>query len=219
MSPLFLGIPIPSKVGEFIVVSIAIIIAPGPSVLFTIARAISWGRKVAVLTVIGNATGFFAMSTLVAVGVGPIIQSSDFIYAAVQWGGGLYLMYLGFDAIRKRNKDTHSMLEAGSANAPSTLRTIRDGFVVGILNPKGIVFNAAVTPQFIDRGVGKITLQLILLGAIFSLLALALDGTWGLLAGTARTWLATNVQRIVILRSIGGTVMIILGVLVLIQTQ
>ena len=129
MSPLFLGIPIPSKVGEFIVVSIAIIIAPGPSVLFTIARAISWGRKVAVLTVIGNATGFFAMSTLVAVGVGPIIQSSDFIYAAVQWGGGLYLMYLGFDAIRKRNEDTHSMLEAGSANAPSTLRTIRDGFV------------------------------------------------------------------------------------------
>jgi threonine/homoserine/homoserine lactone efflux protein len=67
--------------------------------------------------------------------------------------------------------------------------------------------------------VGKITLQLILLGAIFSLLALALDGTWGLLAGTARTWLATNVQRIVILRSIGGTVMIVLGILVLIQTQ
>ena len=100
-------IPIPTKIGEFIVVSVAIIVAPGPSVLFTIARAISWGRKVAVFTVVGNALGFFAMAALVAIGVGPIIQSSDFVYAAVQWGGGLYLIYLGVDALRKRNE--HSL--------------------------------------------------------------------------------------------------------------
>lgn len=214
---MFLGIPIPSKIGEYIVVAVAIILAPGPSVLFTIARAIAWGRKVAVLTVLGNATGFFAMSLLVAVGIGPIIQSSDFIYAAVQWGGGLYLIYLGIDAIRKRNEHTSQMLDEGSSSAPKNLRIIRDGFVVGILNPKGIVFNAAVTPQFIDRGAGKVILQLILLGAIFALLAFVCDGTWGILAGTARNWLATNVQRIVILRSLGGVVMMILGVLVLIQ--
>lgn len=216
---MFLGIPIPTKIGEYIAVSIAIILAPGPSVLFTIARAIAWGRKVAVLTVLGNASGFFAMSLLVAVGIGPIIQSSDFIYAAVQWGGGLYLIYLGVDAIRKRNEHTSQMLEDSSAGKPSALRIIRDGFVVGILNPKGIVFNAAVTPQFIDRDAGKVILQLILLGAIFALLAFVCDGTWGLLAGTARTWLATNVQRIVLLRSVGGIVMMILGVLVLVQIR
>jgi threonine/homoserine/homoserine lactone efflux protein len=214
---MFLGIPIPSKIGEYIVVAVAIILAPGPSVLFTIARAIAWGRKVAVLTVLGNATGFFAMSLLVAVGIGPIIQSSDFIYAAVQWGGGLYLIYLGIDAIRKRNEHTNQMLDEGSSSAPKNLRIIRDGFVVGILNPKGIVFNAAVTPQFIDREAGKVIMQLILLGAIFALLAFVCDGTWGILAGTARNWLATNVQRIVILRSVGGVVMMILGALVLIQ--
>lgn len=214
---MFLGIPIPSKIGEYIVVAVAIILAPGPSVLFTISRAIAWGRKVAVLTVLGNATGFFAMSLLVAVGIGPIIQSSDFIYAAVQWGGGLYLIYLGIDAIRKRNEHTSQMLDEGSSSAPKNLRIIRDGFVVGILNPKGIVFNAAVTPQFIDRGAGTVILQLILLGAIFALLAFVCDGTWGILAGTARNWLATNVQRIVILRSVGGVVMMILGALVLIQ--
>jgi len=214
-----LGIHIPSKVGEFVLVSIAIIVAPGPSVLFTIARALSWGRKVALLTVVGNASGFFAMAALVAVGVGPIIQNSDFIYAAVQWGGGLYLIYLGIDALRKRREHTNEMLESGTSSAPSALRTIRDGFVVGILNPKGIVFNAAVTPQFIDRADGKVILQLIVLGAIFSLLALVLDGTWGILAGTARNWLATNVQRIVLLRSAGGIVMVILGTLVLIQIK
>ena len=216
---MFLGIPIPSKIGEYIVVSIAIILAPGPSVLFTIARAIAWGKRVAVLTVLGNASGFFAMAMLVAVGIGPIIQSSDVIYAAVQWGGGLYLIYLGVDAIRKRNEHTSQMLEDGSAGAPSTLRVIRDGFVVGILNPKGIVFNAAVTPQFIDRADGKVVLQLMLLGAIFSLLAFIGDSTWGLIAGQARTWLATNITRIVFLRTIGGFVMMLLGVLVLIQIK
>ncbi len=216
---MFLGIPIPTKIGEYLIVSVAIILAPGPSVLFTIARAIAWGRKVAFFTVVGNATGFFAMSLLVALGVGPIIQSSDFVYAAVQWGGGLYLIYLGIDAIRKRNEHSSQMLENGVTSAPSTLRVIRDGFVVGILNPKGIVFNAAVTPQFIDRAQGNVVLQLILLGAIFALLALVCDGTWGLLAGTARNWLATNVLRIVLLRSAGGVVMIILGALVLIQIK
>lgn len=216
---MFLGIPIPTKIGEYLIVSVAIILAPGPSVLFTIARAIAWGRKVAFFTVVGNATGFFAMSLLVALGVGPIIQSSDFVYAAVQWGGGLYLIYLGIDAIRKRNEHSSQMLENGGTSAPSTLRVIRDGFVVGILNPKGIVFNAAVTPQFIDRAQGNVVLQLILLGAIFALLALVCDGTWGLLAGTARNWLATNVLRIVLLRSAGGVVMILLGALVLIQIK
>lgn len=216
---MFLGIPIPSKIGEYILVSVAIILAPGPSVLFTIARAIAWGRKVALFTVLGNASGFFAMSLLVAVGIGPIIQASDFIYVAVQWGGGLYLIYLGIDALRKRNEHTNQMLEEGSTGAPSTIRVIRDGFVVGILNPKGIVFNAAVTPQFIDRSEGKVIAQLILLGAIFALLAFICDGTWGILAGTARNWLATNVSRIVILRSAGGVVMMILGILVLIQVR
>lgn len=216
---MFLGIPIPSKIGEYILVSIAIIAAPGPSVLFTIARAIAWGRKVAVFTVLGNASGFFAMSLLVAVGIGPIIQNSDAIYAAVQWGGGLYLIYLGIDAIRKRSAHTSQMLEDGTSGAPSNIRVIRDGFVVGILNPKGIVFNAAVTPQFIDRGEGKVVLQLILLGAIFACFAFILDGTWGLLAGTARNWLSTNIQRIVMLRTFGGGVMIILGLLVLLQIR
>jgi len=151
------------------------------------------------------------------VGIGPIIQSSAIAYAVVQWGGGLYLIYLGIDALRKRAEHSTQMLEQGSTAQPSSLQTIRDGFVVGILNPKGIVFCAAVAPQFIDRDRGSVVFQLILLGAIFSLLALVCDGTWGLLAGTARIWLATEVRRIVILRTAGGVVMIVLGLLVLLS--
>ena len=207
---------IPSRLPEYIVAAMVIILAPGPSVLFVIARAIAWGRKTAVFTVAGNVTGAFALSTLVAIGLGPILQRSDLAYAAIQWGGGLYLMYLGVDAIRQRRVHAEDMRNQGDF-APGIARSIRDGFWVGALNPKGLVFYAAVLPQFVDREKGSVALQLILLGAIFSILAFFSDGTWGLLAGTARNWLATDAKRLEKLRASGGIVMIILGISVLIS--
>ena len=207
---------IPSRLPEYIVAAMVIILAPGPSVLFVIARAIAWGRKTAVFTVAGNVTGAFALSTLVAVGLGPILQRSDLAYAAIQWGGGLYLMYLGVDAIAHRKIHAEDMRNQGDI-APGVARSMRDGFWVGALNPKGLVFYAAVLPQFVDREKGNVALQLIFLGAIFSLLAFISDGTWGLLAGTARQWLATDAKRLQKLRATGGIVMIILGISVLIS--
>lgn len=207
---------IPSRLPEYIVAAMVIILAPGPSVLFVIARAIAWGRKTAVFTVAGNVTGAFALSTLVAIGLGPILQRSDLAYAAIQWGGGLYLMYLGVDAIRQRRVHAEDMRNQGDF-APGVLRSMRDGFWVGALNPKGLVFYAAVLPQFVDREKGSVALQLILLGAVFSILAFFSDGSWGLLAGTARNWLATDAKRLEKLRASGGIVMIILGITVLIS--
>ncbi|CAB4621943.1 unannotated protein [freshwater metagenome] len=207
---------IPSRLPEYIVAAMVIILAPGPSVLFVIARAIAWGRKTAVFTVAGNVTGAFALSTLVAIGLGPILQRSDLAYAAIQWGGGLYLMYLGVDAIRQRRVHAEDMRNQGDF-APGIARSMRDGFWVGALNPKGLVFYAAVLPQFVDREKGSVALQLILLGAVFSILAFFSDGTWGLLAGTARNWLATDAKRLEKLRASGGIVMIILGISVLIS--
>ena len=193
-----------------------IILAPGPSVLFVIARAIAWGRKTAVFTVAGNVTGAFALSTLVAIGLGPVLQRSDLAYAAIQWGGGLYLMYLGIEAIAHRKVHAEDMRNQGDI-APGIARSMRDGFWVGALNPKGLVFYAAVLPQFVDREKGNVALQLIFLGAVFSILAFVSDGTWGLLAGTARQWLATDAKRLEKLRATGGIVMIILGISVLIS--
>jgi threonine/homoserine/homoserine lactone efflux protein len=206
---------IPTRLVEYIIAAMVIILAPGPSVLFVIARAIAWGRKTAVFTVAGNVTGAFVLSTFVAFGLGPILQSSDIAYIAVQWGGGLYLVYLGIDAIRHREVQAADMTNQGDV-APSVRRSMRDGFWVGALNPKGLVFYAAVLPQFIDRERGHVTSQLILLGAIFSLLAFISDGSWGLLAGTARQWLATDPKRLERLRATGGTIMMILGISVVI---
>jgi threonine/homoserine/homoserine lactone efflux protein len=153
---------------------------------------------------------------MVAIGLGPILQRSDLAYAAIQWGGGLYLMYLGIEAIRQRKIHAEDMRNQGDI-APGVARSMRDGFWVGALNPKGLVFYAAVLPQFVDREKGNVALQLIFLGAVFSILAFVSDGTWGLLAGTARQWLATDAKRLEKLRATGGIVMIILGISVLVS--
>ena len=207
---------IPSRLTEYIVAAMVIILAPGPSVLFVIARAISWDRKVAIFTVAGNVTGSFVLSVFVAIGFGPILQRSELAYTGVQWAGGLYLMYLGVDAIKHRAVHAADMRNQRDS-APTVARSIRDGFWVGSLNPKAIVFYAAVLPQFIDRERGSVTAQLILLGAVFSALAFISDSTWGLLAGTARQWLATDANRLEKLRAGGGSIMIMLGVAVLIS--
>lgn len=205
---------IPSRIFEYIVAAMIIILAPGPSVLFVIARAIAWGRKVAVYTVAGNVTGAFFLSSIVAFGLGPILSRSHFAYSAVQWGGGGYLVYLGISAIRARKIHAADMRNQGGS-VPNFWRSVRDGFWVGALNPKGLVFYAAVLPQFVDIERGQVTAQLLLLGALFSILAFISDGSWGLLAGTARAWLASDEKRLEKLRAIGGSVMIILGLLVI----
>jgi threonine/homoserine/homoserine lactone efflux protein len=207
---------IPSRLPEYIVAAMVIILAPGPSVLFVIARAIAWGRATAVFTVAGNVTGAFSLSVFVALGLGPVLERSEVVYIAVQWGGGLYLIYLGIEAIWKRSVHAADMANQGDV-APSIRRSMRDGFWVGALNPKGVVFFAAVLPQFIDRERGSITAQLIFLGAVFAVLAFVSDGSWGVLAGTARNWLATDSKRLEKLRATGGVIMILLGLQVLVS--
>ena len=207
---------IPTRLPEYIVAAMVIILAPGPSVLFVIARAIAWGRATAVFTVAGNVTGAFSLSVFVALGLGPVLERSELAYIAVQWGGGLYLMYLGIEAIWKRSVHAADMANQGDI-APSIRRSVRDGFWVGALNPKGVVFFAAVLPQFIDRERGSITAQLIFLGAVFAVLAFVSDGSWGVLAGTARNWFATDSKRLEKLRATGGVIMILLGLQVLVS--
>jgi threonine/homoserine/homoserine lactone efflux protein len=205
---------IPTRLPEYLIAAMIIILAPGPSVLFVIARAIAWGRSIAVLTVLGNTIGALLLSSLVALGLGPILSRYELAYIAVQWGGGLYLIYLGIDALRHRAAHAADMTNQGPV-APTALRSIRDGFWVGVLNPKAVVFFAAVLPQFVDIDGGHVTGQLLFLGLVFAILAFLSDGSWGLLAGTARAWLATDERRLVALRITGGIVMVVLGLAVL----
>jgi threonine/homoserine/homoserine lactone efflux protein len=164
--------------------------------------------------VVGNGLGILLLSALVAVGLGPLLAHSKLFTTVIEVAGGLFLLWLGSDALRRRHAYAASMTNVESAK-PRASRVIRQGFVVGGLNPKALIFFVAVFPHFIDRSSGNVTGQLLALGVIFSLLAVLSDGTWGLIAGTAREWLAGSSARLVTLRTIGGLVMIGLGVLII----
>ena len=212
-----MSVVIPSRLWEYSIAAFLIILAPGPSVLFTIARAIAWGRATALLTVLGNVLGMYTMSVFVCFGLGPILSRSHFIFNLVQWGGGLYLIYLGYGAIKDSPKDAEGM-RAVVEERPSSVQTIRQGFMVGSLNPKGMVFFAAIVPQFVDRAKGSITFQMLVMATVFAGIALLSDGSWGLLAGTIREWFARDIKRLIRMRMTGGVVMVLLGILTIVQS-
>ncbi len=199
----------------FAIASFLIIIIPGPSVLFTIGRGISYGKKAALVNVAGNSVGMFTGSLAVAIGIGTFVQSSDIAYALVGVLGGGYLVYLGYDAIKTR-KDVAQALVTKSDPKP-TGQLFKQGFVVGFLNPKSLVFFAAILPQFVDRSQGQIILQMIFLATVFFVIAVISDGTWGIVAGTARNWLAETPNRIEKISGAGGLIIIALGLSVIIS--
>jgi threonine/homoserine/homoserine lactone efflux protein len=204
-----------SDVIAFAIASFLIIIIPGPSVLFTIGRGISYGKKAALVNVAGNSVGMFIGSLAVAIGIGTFVQSSDIAYALVGVLGGGYLVYLGYDAYRTRKDVAQALVSKADPKPMGQL--FKQGFVVGFLNPKSLVFFAAVLPQFVDPKRGQIVLQMIFLAVIFFVIAVLSDGTWGIVAGTARNWLAGTPTRIEKISGAGGFIIIALGVSVIVS--
>ncbi|MER5873434.1 LysE family translocator [Streptomyces sp. NPDC002044] len=185
---------------------------PGPSVLFVIGRALAQGRRAALTTVAGNTLGACVLVVAVALGVGAVVERSVLLFTALKLVGAAYLVYLGVRAVRGRG----SLEAAFSGEGPvhSGLRTLGEGFVVGVANPKTIVFFAAVLPQFVDRGQGNVTAQMLLLGLVFNLIAVVSDSVWGVVAATTRTWFARSPRRLAAVSGAGGLTMIGLGVTV-----
>ena len=201
--------PPSSHLLAFTVTAFVIILIPGPSVLFTVSRAIVLGRVAGVATVAGNTVGAFTQVVAVAFGIGPLIERSIALFTVLKLAGAGYLVFLGVQAIRHR----HSLAAALSQQVErkTTARIVIDGFTVGLTNPKVIVFFSAILPQFVDRQAGSVPAQIIMLGAIFAAVALLSDSAWALAAGTVRAWLSSSPRRLALLGGAGGLAMIAIG--------
>ena len=196
----------------FLLTVYVLILIPGPSVLFVVSRGVALGRRAALATVAGNASGFALQLLLVSIGVGSIVARSDAVFTTLKLLGAAYLVFLGVKNIRER-KALAALFAPSVAAEPKPLRRIvREGFFVGATNPKGVIIFTAVLPQFIDRSQGHVTVQLVLLGAICIGIALLSDGAWALASGTARHWLGRSSHRLEAMTGIGGAVLIALGV-------
>ena len=206
--------PSTSQLAAFAIASFLFIQVPGPSLLFTIGRALTVGRRDALLSVVGNALGLVAQVVLVAVGLGAVVAASATAFTLLKLAGAAYVVCLGVRAILHR-ADARAALEAVGVGAPSApehgLASVRTGFVVGATNPKTIVFFVAFLPQFIDEGAAAAP-QLVLLGLLFGAMAVCSDGCWALLAARARDWFARKPKRLDSLGAAGGVMMVGLGI-------
>lgn len=194
---------------SFALISFALIIVPGPNVLFVISRSLMLGRAAGVRTAVGGQIGVWLQVVAVAFGIGALVERSVALFTVVKLAGAGYLVYLGVQAVRHRRALT-AALDATTANK-SKGRLIRDGIVVGASNPKAIVFFAAVLPQFVTRSAGRVPVQMLVLGAIFVAIAVLCDSAWALAAGSARVWLARSPRRLELIGGTGGLIMICIG--------
>ena len=199
-----------SSLAAFALAAAVLIAIPGPSVLFVISRGVVLGRRAALATVIGNCAGVYVQVAAVAMGIGVVVERSAAVYTAVKLVGAVYLAWLGVRTFQRRRSLAAAL--RGDVEPKSDRRILREGFVVGITNPKAAVFFAAILPQFTDPSAGHVPLQMLLLGLVFILIALVLDGIWALLAGTARERLAASPRTLEAIGGAGGVVLVGLGV-------
>ncbi len=192
--------------------ALVLIVIPGPSVVFVVGRAVSYGQRVALASVLGNTAGLFCVMALVCAGLGAVVAGSQLVFTGIKLAGAAFLVWLGVQALRHRRE-----LRFGSDGGGAPIvgwRAFRQGFVVGISNPKGFMIFAAMLPPFVDRspGAAAVPAQMLALGTLAVLIGLLCDTVWALAAGRARDWFVASERRGSILGAIGGTSMIGLGV-------
>lgn len=192
----------------FGVAAFVLIVIPGPSVLFTIGRTLALGRIGGLLSVLGNTLGAVAIVLAVALGVGALVASSVVLFTVLKIGGAVYLVVLGVQAIRHRNRAVETTSEPVRL---SGRRQVLQGFLVGVTNPKSIAFFVAVLPQFVSSSGGSVPLQMMELGLIFVVLAAVCDSIWACIASAARGWFGKSPKRMAGMSATGGGFLIALG--------
>ena len=195
----------------FVLVAALVIVVPGPSVIFIVSRALTSGRRVAVLSVLGNTVGEYAQVILVAFGVGALVEESLVLFTALKIIGGGYLIYLGIRTYLTR-RHVSAALEGVSEADLTDGRSFLQGVTVGATNPKTIIFLAAILPQFVRVQAGGVPLQILVLGVIFSAIAILSDSAWALAADVFRTWFARSPRRLELIGGGGGIAIAALGV-------
>jgi threonine/homoserine/homoserine lactone efflux protein len=191
----------------FCLAATALIVIPGPAVLYIVAQSVGQGRRAGLVSAVGVASGGFIHVMGAAVGISGLLLSSAAVFSVVKFAGAGYLIYLG--ARRLLGLEASALLTPAAARSPRQL--YRDGAVVNILNPKTALFFYAFLPQFLDPDKGTVALQALVLGTLFVAIALLSDSIWAVASGSAADWLKARPLAITLERWVTGTVLIGLG--------
>jgi threonine/homoserine/homoserine lactone efflux protein len=198
--------PAPSTLGLFAIAALALLVIPGPSVLYVVTRSVEQGRRAGLVSVLGLHTGTLVHIAAAATGLSALLLASATLFTAVKLAGAAYLIFLGVSRLVRRALPEERRVERASLG-----RVYGQGFLVNLLNPKTALFFVAFFPQFVVSGRGPVAVQVLVLGVVFVALGLLSDSTYALVAGTIGSrWRARAATRP--RRQWSGLVLIGLGV-------
>jgi len=191
----------------FAIASLALLIIPGPAVLYVINRSISDGRSTALAAVAGLEIGNFVHVIAATLGLSAVIAASAAAFGVVKWIGAGYLIYTGIRTLSRKpatfNQEQKTLTRR---------KSFTQGIVVNTFNPKVALFFLSFLPQFIDTEKGSTALQSLVLGSIFVLLGLCSDGLYAILASALRGPLLRGKSLPIVQRYVAGSVFVLLGV-------
>jgi threonine/homoserine/homoserine lactone efflux protein len=200
-------VPDTQTIWLFALAATALIVIPGPAVLYIVAQSVGQGRRAGLVSASGVASGGLVHVFGASVGLSGLLLSSAALFSIVKFAGAGYLIYLG----GRRLLGLEPSALAAPTEARSNRRLYRDGAVVNMLNPKTALFFYAFLPQFLDPDKGTVALQAFVLGVLFVAIALVSDSMWALASGSAATWLKEKPVMARVERWVTGTVLVGLG--------
>jgi len=200
--------PESSTLAVFMAATLALLLVPGPAVLYIIARGIDQGRGAGLASAAGIAAGSLFHVAAAALGLSAILASSAVAFSLVKYLGAAYLVYLGIRTLLTR-PDPAATID----HRPRTLRELfGQGVIVQVLNPKIALFFLAFLPQFVDPARGSITTQTLVLGGLLMAMGLCTDSLYAVISGGAGDWLKRQPAFASAQRYVAGVVFIGLGV-------
>jgi threonine/homoserine/homoserine lactone efflux protein len=200
--------PEPHAVALFAAAALALLVIPGPSVLYIVTRSIEQGRTAGFVSVLGVHAGTLFHVVAAAFGLSTLLVRSAALYTVVKWAGAAYLVYLGVRRLATRAARIDG--EVPVARKPLK-KLFLDGVVVNTLNPKTALFFFAFLPQFVNRE-GNVTAQVLFFGALFIALGIVSDGSYALIASQLGAWLKTSRAFAHVERFVAGGIFVTLGV-------
>ncbi len=192
----------------FIVAATALLLIPGPVVIYTVTRSIEQGQRAGLVSVLAAGVGDLCQVAAATLGLSTILLSSALAFTFVKYAGAAYLIYLGIQTLRTR----HTSQDPSLPNPQPLTRIFAQGVAVSVLNPKTALFFLAFLPQFVRPDTGMVPLQIFVLGVLFVCLGLITNCLYALIAGLVRTWLKRSQAYLWAQRYVAGSIYIALGI-------
>ncbi|AMK30821.1 Putative threonine efflux protein [Pseudomonas putida] len=196
--------PEPSNLLGFALISLGMVLTPGPNMIYLISRSICQGRGAGLISLAGVALGFVFYMLCAALGITALVMAVPFAYDALRIGGALYLLYLAWQALRPGGR---SPFQVRDLPADSPRRLFMMGFLTNLLNPKIAVMYLSLMPQFIEPGHGSVLAQSLVLGGTQIAISVTVNALIALMAGSIAVFLAGRPLWQQLQRWIMGTVL------------